>query len=78
MILIRKILPAITGLMISGLIFSCTGGPETTDNVQGNTGEEIKKDNSASKEDTYETKSVDIFKVSRESYFLDDGSENWI
>ena len=74
--LLRKITPVLAGLMISGMFYSCAGGPEAADTVQKESGEEVTAKKEKVKEDSYETKIVDVYKVSRESYFLDDGSEN--
>ncbi|MDC7219693.1 MAG: hypothetical protein PQJ59_07125 [Spirochaetales bacterium] len=69
-----KILPITIGLMISGLFFSCTGEPETTDPEQGSDMSVEVEDNKS--EVVYETKVEEVYKVSKESYFLDDGSAN--
>jgi hypothetical protein len=72
--LIWKIKPVLTGIIISGLFFSCTGGPESS--VQ-DTGEDVAiGTDEPAKGDVYESKLVDEYKLSKESYFLDDGSAN--
>ncbi len=74
--LIRKISPVFAGMMIFGMFYSCAGSPEETETVQKETGIEVTEKKETVKEATYESRMVDIYKVSKESYFLDDGSEN--
>ncbi|MDC7223662.1 MAG: hypothetical protein PQJ60_07955 [Spirochaetales bacterium] len=75
--LIWKIKPVLAGLMISGLFFSCAGEPETTDTAQDNMDDTVMvTDESQEESAVQETEIVEVFKVLKESYFLDDGSAN--
>ncbi|MBN2626913.1 MAG: hypothetical protein JXA95_09640 [Spirochaetales bacterium] len=70
----KKILPILTGLLAAGIFYSCAGGPEATA-VPGGSDVKVTEEKSAA-EDKYEIQNIDVYKISREHYFLDDGSEN--
>lgn len=71
----RKIIPMLTGIMAAGFFYSCAGGPESTGTAVSG-GDTVVVTEDRGKEDTYEIRTFDVYKISRESYFLDDGSEN--
>jgi hypothetical protein len=70
----KKILTILTGMLAAGIFYSCAGGPETTV-VPAGDDVKVTQDKSDA-EDKYEIQNIDVYKVSRELYFLDDGSEN--